>query len=202
MLGLTSGYGKSVQFEEMTGRENQFGFYVSDRWQVNEKLTVNLGLRYEYFPLMSRADRGLELLDYSTFMIKLGGLGGNPKDLGMEVDKALFAPRLGLAYRINEDTVFRTGFGRTFNPMPWSRPDPRVLSGDDRLQRCRSERLHRRMATWPMGFPARRIRTSRAATSRCRAASPCARPIRTISSGATRTRGTCSSSVAFRTISR
>ncbi|MGB2716179.1 MAG: TonB-dependent receptor [Vicinamibacterales bacterium] len=122
LLGLTSGYGKSVQFEEMTGRENQYGFYVSDRWQVNEKLTLNLGLRYEYFPLMSRADRGLEQLDYGTFMIKLGGLGGNPKDLGIEVDKALFAPRLGLAYRINDDTVFRTGYGRTFNPMPWSRP--------------------------------------------------------------------------------
>ncbi len=122
LLGLTSGYGKSVQFEEMTGRENQYGFYLSDRWQVNEKLTLNLGLRYEYFPLMSRADRGLELLDYDTFMIKLGGLGGNPKDLGIEVDKALFAPRVGLAYRINEDTVFRTGFGRTFNPLPWSRP--------------------------------------------------------------------------------
>ena len=122
LLGQTSGYGKSVQFEEMTGRENQFGLYIADRWQVNEKLTVNLGLRYEYFPLMSRADRGLELLDYNTFMIKLGGLGGNSKDLGMEVDKLLFAPRVGLAYRINDDTVFRSGFGRTFNPMPWSRP--------------------------------------------------------------------------------
>jgi outer membrane receptor protein involved in Fe transport len=122
LLGLTSGYGKSVQFEEMTGRENQYGLYISDRWQVNEKLTVNLGLRYEYFPLMSRADRGLEQLDYNTFMIKLGGLGGNPKDLGIEVDKLLFAPRVGLAYRLNDDTVFRTGYGRTFNPMPWSRP--------------------------------------------------------------------------------
>ncbi len=122
LLGVTNGYGKSVQFEEMTGRENQFGFYVSDRWQVNEKLTLNLGMRYEYFPLMSRADRGLEMLDYDTFLIRLGGLGGNPKDLGIEVDKKLFAPRVGLAYRINEDTVFRTGFGRTFNPMPWSRP--------------------------------------------------------------------------------
>ena len=106
-----SSYGKSVQFEEMTGRENQLGLYVADRWQVNEKLTVNLGLRYEYYPLMSRADRGLELLDYYTFIIKLGGLGGNPKDLGIEVDKALFAPRVGLAYRIDENTVFRAGYG-------------------------------------------------------------------------------------------
>lgn len=122
LLGLTSGFGKSVQFEEMTGRENQYGLYIADRWQPTEKLTLNLGLRYEYYPLMSRADRGLEVLDYDTFMIRLGGLGGNPKDLGIEVDKLLFAPRVGLAYRINDDTVFRSGYGRTFNPLPWSRP--------------------------------------------------------------------------------
>jgi len=122
LLGQMSGFSKSVQFEEMTGRENQFGLYLSDRWQVTEKLTLNLGLRYEYYPLMSRADRGLEQLDYNTFQIRLGGLGGNPKDLGIEVDKGLIAPRVGLAYRINDDTVFRTGFGRTFNPLPWSRP--------------------------------------------------------------------------------
>ncbi len=122
LLGQMSGFGKSVQFEEMTGRENQFGLYVSDRWQANEKLTINLGLRYEYYPLMSRADRGLELLNYDTFMIQLGGVGGNSEDLGIEVDKALFAPRLGLAYRIDENTVLRTGYGKTFNPLPWSRP--------------------------------------------------------------------------------
>ena len=67
LLGQMSGFSKSVQFEEMTGRENQFGLYLADRWQVNEKLTLNLGLRYEYYPLMSRADRGLEQLDYNTF---------------------------------------------------------------------------------------------------------------------------------------
>lgn len=122
LLGQISNFGKSVQFEEMTGRENQYGLYVADRWQVNDKLTLNLGLRYEYYPLMSRADRGLELLNYDTFMIKLGGLGGNPKDLGIKVDKRLFAPRLGVAYRLNEDTVFRAGYGKTFNPLPWSRP--------------------------------------------------------------------------------
>jgi outer membrane receptor protein involved in Fe transport len=122
LLGQISSYGKSVQFEEMTGRENQYGLYAADRWQVNDKLTLNLGLRYEYYPLMSRADRGLEQLDYQTFNVKLGGLGGNPKDLGIQVDKALFAPRLGLAYRINDNTVFRTGYGKTFNPLPWSRP--------------------------------------------------------------------------------
>jgi hypothetical protein len=122
LLGEMSSFNKSVQFEELSGRENQYGVYVSDRWQVNEKLTLNLGLRYEYFPLMQRQDRGIELLDFDTFNVRLGGLGGNPKDLGIEVSKTLFAPRLGAAYRLDENTVLRAGFGRTFTPLPWSRP--------------------------------------------------------------------------------
>jgi outer membrane receptor protein involved in Fe transport len=129
LLGNFGSYSKSVQFEEMTGRENQFGLYVSDRWQVNEKLTINLGLRYENYPLFQRADRGLELLDFNTFNVALGGLGGNSRDLGLKTSNTLFAPRLGVAYRVNDDTVVRGGFGRTFNPMPWSRPirDPYPL---------------------------------------------------------------------------
>ncbi len=122
MLGNLSEFGKSVQFEELAGRENQFGFYVSDRWQVNEKLTLNLGLRYENYPLMTRDGRGLEVLDLDTFNVRLGGLGGNPKDLGIKTSNTLFAPRVGVAYRLNDDTVFRAGYGRTFNPLPWSRP--------------------------------------------------------------------------------
>ena len=43
----------SVQNELMTTREWQHGFYGRDRWQVNNKLTLDLGLRYEYYPLMT-----------------------------------------------------------------------------------------------------------------------------------------------------
>ncbi len=38
------------------------------------------------------------------------------------MSKTLFAPRLGAVYRINENTVFRTGWGITYNPLPFSRP--------------------------------------------------------------------------------
>jgi hypothetical protein len=38
------------------------------------------------------------------------------------VSKSLFAPRLGAVYRINDETVFRTGYGITYNPLPFSRP--------------------------------------------------------------------------------
>jgi hypothetical protein len=122
LLGEMASFRKSEQFEELSGRENQYGVYVADRWQVNEKLTLNLGLRYEYYPLMMRQNRGIELLDVSTFMVGLGGLGGNPDDLGIDVSKTLFAPRFGAAYRLDDRTVFRAGYGKTFTPLPWSRP--------------------------------------------------------------------------------
>jgi Carboxypeptidase regulatory-like domain/TonB dependent receptor-like, beta-barrel len=122
LLGQVGITAKSLQYEVMTVREYQHGFYGRDRWQVNSKLTLDLGLRYEYYPLPTRFDRGIERLDLTTMQVLLGGVGGNPTDLGIKVSKTLFAPRLGAIYRINEDTVFRTGYGITYNPLPFTRP--------------------------------------------------------------------------------
>jgi outer membrane receptor protein involved in Fe transport len=132
LLGLVSHAGTSVQYELMTTREWQHGGYVRDRWQLNSKLTFDLGLRYEYYPLMTRADRGIERIEGANDLastrqlrsldVLLGGLGGTPKDLGIKVSKTLFAPRLGAVYRLNDNTVFRTGYGITYNPLPFSRP--------------------------------------------------------------------------------
>ncbi len=119
LLGQVSSFGKSVQFEEMTTNEPQYGLYINDRWQVNDKLTVNAGVRWEYYPLMRRDNRSFEQLDLATFQVRFAD---NASELGYKAQKNLFAPRLGLAYRVNDDTVVRAGFGRTFNPMPWSRP--------------------------------------------------------------------------------
>ncbi len=122
LLGMPSFYAKDVQTEDMTGREWQTGIYVSDRWRVTQNLTLNLGLRVEYYPLMSRATRGIERLDYSTYTVLLGGLGDVPKDAGLELQTWYAAPRVGVAYRIGEKSVIRAGYGHTINPLPWSRP--------------------------------------------------------------------------------
>lgn len=122
VLGELSSFAKSEQFEELSGRENQYGLYIADRWQASHKLTVNAGLRYEYYPLMQRESRGIELLDIPTYTVRLGGVGSNPMDLGLKVSKTLFAPRVGVAYRLDEKTVIRSGYGKTFDPFPWTRP--------------------------------------------------------------------------------
>jgi hypothetical protein len=122
LLGRSSFFSKDVQTEDMTGREWQNAVYVRDRWRVTPNLTLNLGLRLEHYPLMSRAKSGIERLDYSSYNVLLGGRGDVPKDVGLELQKWYLAPRLGVAYRLGEKSVVRGGYGRTFNPLPWSRP--------------------------------------------------------------------------------
>jgi hypothetical protein len=123
LLGLPFQYQKSVQFEKMTAYEYQYAFYIRDRWQITPKLTATLGLRWEFYPLMSRAGRGgIEGFEEDTGLVPLGGLGDVPKDLGIETSKKLIGPRVGLAYRVNDNMVVRTGWGVTFNPMPLGRP--------------------------------------------------------------------------------
>ena len=122
LLGLPTTAGKSLQYLTMTGREWQFGWYARDRWQVTPHLTLSLGLRYEYYPLMTRADRGLERYDPATNKVLIGRRGGNPDNVGIEVSKKFFAPRVGFAYRMGDSTVIRSGYGMTYDPLPFSRP--------------------------------------------------------------------------------
>jgi len=122
LMGLANSYSEDTQTEEMTGRENQFAFYVRDRWNVSPKLTISAGARFDYYPLMSRVGRGIETLNYNTYVVTLGGIGGQPNDAGVSIQKWYIEPRLGAAYRLNENTVLRAGYGVTKNPLPWSRP--------------------------------------------------------------------------------
>ena len=117
LLGLTRTVSKSLQWmAPMSTREWQLAGYVRDRWQVNPKLTLNLGLRYEYFPLMTRAWMGIERYDPNTNQVLRGRFDGIPDNAGTTVSAKKFAPRIGLAYRAFEKTVIRAGYGITNDP--------------------------------------------------------------------------------------
>ncbi len=123
LLGLPDGLGKSDQFIKATAREWQYGLFVGDRYRITNKLTATLGLRYEYYPLMTRNGAfKFDRLDFTSLNVLLGGIGGNPDHLGVTTSKKLFAPRIGVAYQINNNTVVRSGFGITVDPLPLARP--------------------------------------------------------------------------------
>lgn len=123
LLGLPQVMGKAFQFyDPMSTREFQQGYYVRDNWQVNRKLNLSLGMRMEHYPVMSRGEFGIERWDPATNKVILGGRGNNPRDAGTSVAAIMWAPRIGLAYRANEKTVIRAGYGITNDPYPMSRP--------------------------------------------------------------------------------
>ena len=101
--------------QSATLRTWEYGIYIRDQFQLTRKLTVSAGVRWEYYPVPQHADRGIELFDFTQNRLLLCGLGDIPIDCGIEVQKDLFTPRLGVAYRATDSLVFRAGYSR--NPQ-------------------------------------------------------------------------------------
>ena len=121
LLGLPSATGKGIALFNPTAlRWSQWAWYVRDQWQVSPKLTLNLGVRWEYYPF-GYADngKGLRYLNLNTGNVLIGGYGGVPVDDGIDVGHGLFLPRVGLAYRVTSSTVVRAGYGMSADPNNW-----------------------------------------------------------------------------------
>ena len=99
-------------------RQTWLFFFVSDKWQVNHKLTVDIGLRYElYPPATPRKAGGFVSYDPSSNKLVEAGVDGNPSNIGMKTDFTNWAPRLGASYRLSDKTVLRAGFGVSYVPF-------------------------------------------------------------------------------------
>jgi len=88
---------------------NAFNAYFQDSWQVNKKLNLNFGLRYEYFGPLHSSKK-----DLASFVPGKGVLiQGNGLDSIFPPDKNNFAPRFGFAYQPGSkgDLVVRGSFG-------------------------------------------------------------------------------------------
>src|SRR5262249_2215016 len=112
LLGLENNYGTTYQVPDEYGtRTWMYSTYIQDTWKVGPKLTLNYGTRYENYPMPRRPGRGMERYDFRNNKMLVCGYGMVPTDCGTKNSNLLFAPRLGIAYRPNEKTVIRTGFG-------------------------------------------------------------------------------------------
>ncbi len=130
LLGQATTYNKSIQVANpLTLRFSSFAFYVQDTWQASHKLTLNYGMRYEYYPLPVSDHYGTVLYDpsvptqvtdsYGTHnvgTVLIGGKNGVPYHAGVTNGWGMFVPRLGVNYRIDDKTVIRSGFGITIDP--------------------------------------------------------------------------------------
>jgi hypothetical protein len=97
----------------------QFFAFAQDKWVVTPKLSADLGVRWEFYPPATPvAKGGFSNYEPTTNTLLVSGYGNIPDDLGIATHYKYFAPRIGLAYRLKESTVFRAGFGISYTPFP------------------------------------------------------------------------------------
>ncbi len=108
-------------------RANVFDWYAQDDWRVLANLTLNFGLRYEYFsPYVEKNNRLVNLdhnADFSAVQAvqpdQKGTYSGSfPRSL-INPDRTMYSPRFGFAYRptpkFMKNTVIRGGYGINYN---------------------------------------------------------------------------------------
>ncbi len=117
LLGLPDYASRSLQVPDVYHiRASLFSLYIRDRFNVTPRLTLDYGVRWEYFPYPTRTDRGLERYDPNTNKVLLCGVGQVSGNCDVEISKRRFSPRLGIAYRATDTFVIRAGYGITNDP--------------------------------------------------------------------------------------
>jgi hypothetical protein len=127
LLGLPSNGGTNLPavataaqvFNPNSLRWSEFGVYAQDQWAINQKMTIDYGVRYEIYPAPYRNHTGVFVLDPTlpqSGNVEVGGVGGNPENAGINAGHGYYAPRLGITYRLNSKTVIRSGGGFSSDP--------------------------------------------------------------------------------------
>ena len=127
LLGFANQAGKNTIFAPGAGgyettRAWRYGLYVRDRWNITRSLTLSYGLRWEYFPMPTRKDQGIGLYNPATNNVEICGYQLVPASCNIKMSTKMFAPRIGLAYRLSPTFVIRAGYGITNDPYSLDRP--------------------------------------------------------------------------------
>ncbi|MBB5339808.1 TonB-dependent receptor [Tunturiibacter gelidoferens] len=128
LLGLPQQSAIQAATQKTYLRANVFDWYAQDDWRVLANLTLNYGLRYEYFSPYVEKDNRLVNLDHNADFTVVtpvcpvaiaGACGAGTVRSLVNPDRNMYSPRVGFAYRpklkIFKDTVVRGGYGINFN---------------------------------------------------------------------------------------
>jgi outer membrane receptor protein involved in Fe transport len=99
----------------MYNRQHVPSVFAQDDWKVTPHLTLNLGVRYDYFSPAVEANDRQSNFDYATGTLITAGQNGASRSL-VTGDKANFSPRLGFAWTptASANTVIRGAYGIFF----------------------------------------------------------------------------------------
>lgn len=151
LLGIPDSKSLITRNTSMAEQSTAWMFYLQDNWRLSRKLSLTLGARYELEgPVTERYNRTVTGLDTTTTWpqaaavqaafapnafaelpvsalqvrggLQFAGVNGQPRT-AWNRDTNNLAPRVGLAWTVDDKTVIRTGFGMFFSPMGLRRTD-------------------------------------------------------------------------------
>ena len=103
--------------QPITGRRNyNIGAFVQDDWKVNSRLTVNLGLRWEFESPMTIANGMYSQISPFTGRLLVANKNAS-ETLDLVGARKNFAPRVGFAYSVDKRTVVRSAFGMFYGQI-------------------------------------------------------------------------------------
>jgi hypothetical protein len=116
LLGATSSFERfAPRYLDAEDMQWRMFYFIQDRWRVTPKLTLSLGLRWDtWFPNYTRNAGQGSNYDVTTNTVMIAGVGENTKSGNIDTQWKNLSPRISIAYQLNDKTVIRTGFGRSF----------------------------------------------------------------------------------------
>lgn len=95
--------------------QNNVGLYLQDGYRISHKLTLNYGLRWDYYGVIGEKNNLFSILNSSENLVQVGASGG-PSSLYPK-DYRNFSPRIGAAYDLfgTGKTVLRAGYGFSYD---------------------------------------------------------------------------------------
>jgi hypothetical protein len=120
LLDVPSQVGRDLTVIDPGTRHWAVFSFFHDKWQATPRLTIDLGLRHEYYtPLVGlEAKGGLSNYDPATNTLRVSGYGDIPANLRVRKYYKNFAPRTGISYRVTDKSVVRAGYGVSTIPFP------------------------------------------------------------------------------------
>ncbi len=120
LLGMPTRAGKVDQLRNPNSVWwKQYALYARDHWQIGRRVTLTYGVRWELFGVPRKDHTGINRFDPDTGQVFTGGLSGVPFDSGADTGHGQFLPRVGIAFRWNDKTVLRGGYGQSADPRPF-----------------------------------------------------------------------------------
>jgi hypothetical protein len=113
LLGQVTRFGIDAQDEVLQPRATIAEFFLQDDWRATRRLTLNLGVRYTLnFPSTIVEDRGA-VFNLQSQKLEYFGQNGFPRT-ARALEKKNFGPRVGVAYRLTDSLVLRSGYSLTW----------------------------------------------------------------------------------------